>query len=126
TVEGIEFRSATVIAYKPDPGLWLDHHEAVIYRGPFSQVIDDEGNVFRRGVRSAVCRRSFELLTSDAYAEQFIGVTPKTEVSMQQAKPFDCDGEVLVRDPRITKGSILTLPQSTTGDEGCCGIEGCC
>ena len=39
TVEGIEFRSATVIAYKGKEGPCDDYNEAVIYRGPFTKVV---------------------------------------------------------------------------------------
>jgi len=58
TVEGIEFRSVTIIAYKPDPGPCLEQNQAVIYKGPFSKVEDDDGHVFYRGKAMAVCGRS--------------------------------------------------------------------
>ncbi|MDF1801177.1 MAG: methyltransferase domain-containing protein, partial [Planctomycetota bacterium] len=53
-VEGIEFRSMTVIAYKGKEGACYEHNEAVIYKGPWSEVRDDDGHVFRRGERTAV------------------------------------------------------------------------
>jgi hypothetical protein len=51
----------------------------VIYRGPFSKVYDDEGHVFFRGQRMAVCERSYNLLTGATYADQFIGIAPVQE-----------------------------------------------
>ena len=78
-VEGIEFRAVTITATKPQPVPCLDKGHAVIYKGLFSKVYDDEGHVFRRGQRMAVCERSYELLTSDVYNEQFIGIAPVQE-----------------------------------------------
>src|SRR5229473_2635786 len=43
TVEGIEFRSMTVAAYKGKEGPCWDQKHAVVYRGPFRQVEDDDG-----------------------------------------------------------------------------------
>ena len=33
----------------------------LIYRGPFREVVDDDGHVLRRGVRTAVCEKTFGL-----------------------------------------------------------------
>ncbi len=76
TVEEIEFRSVTITAVKPQDQACLDKGHAVIYRGPFSEVYDDEGHVFYRGQRMAVCERSYRLLTGDAYNGEFIGIEP--------------------------------------------------
>lgn len=80
-VEGIEFRSLTVTAYKPRIGdgetaAASDRRQAVIYRGPWRSVTDDEGQVFHRGARAAVDERSFAKLTSEPYAGQTISATP--------------------------------------------------
>jgi len=76
-VEGIEFRSVTLTAVKGAQGPSLDAGHAVIYRGPFASISDDEGNVFPRGARMAVCERTFKLLTTDpAYRDHFIGIAP--------------------------------------------------
>ena len=45
-VEGIEFRPVTITAVKPENEPCLDKGHAVIYRGPFSEVYDDEGHVY--------------------------------------------------------------------------------
>lgn len=122
TVEGIEFRSATVIAYKGKGGPCHDHNEAVIYRGPFKQVWDDDGHVFQRGQRTAVCRELFQLMSKPPYAEHFIPVTPRTEISAEKATAFDCRGGKS-RPPRVTKGSDYKL---TVLGGNCCDTEDCC
>ncbi len=75
-VEGIEFRSVTLTAVKGEGAACLDRGHAVIYRGPFASVTDDEGHVYPRGERMAVCERTFKLLTNGPYKEDFIGITP--------------------------------------------------
>ena len=42
-VEGIQFRSMTVRAYKGKEGPCRDHRQAVIYQGPWKTVEDDDG-----------------------------------------------------------------------------------
>lgn len=122
-VEGIEFRSMTVIAYKGKEGACYEHNEAVIYKGPWREVRDDDGHVFRRGERTAVCRKTFGIMTSAPYADQMLGVEPLVEVAADDAELFDCthDG---VRDPQTTKFGVKrenVLPGS------CCDpTEGCC
>ena len=51
TVEGIEFRSVTVEAFRGKAGPCWERNQAVIYRGPFREVLDDDGHRMRRGVR---------------------------------------------------------------------------
>lgn len=75
-VEGIEFRSATLTAVKPEGSACMDVGQAVIYKGPYTQVYDEEGHVFPRGERIAVCERTFRLLTTGPYRDDFIGISP--------------------------------------------------
>lgn len=49
TVRGIEFRSVTVRAFKGKQGACLDRNQAVVYKGPFRQVLDDDGHRMERG-----------------------------------------------------------------------------
>ncbi|MDH5180826.1 MAG: methyltransferase domain-containing protein [Gammaproteobacteria bacterium] len=77
-VEGIEFRSVTLTAVKGQPEACLDRGHAVIYRGPYASITDDEGHLFYRGERMAVCERSFKLLTSGVFKDDFIGIIPAT------------------------------------------------
>jgi ubiquinone/menaquinone biosynthesis C-methylase UbiE len=76
-VEGIEFRSVTLTAVKGAGTPCLDVGHAVIYRGPFASVTDDEGHVYFRGERMAVCERTYRLLTEQPpYRDHFVGIAP--------------------------------------------------
>jgi len=75
-VEGIEFRSVTITAIKGERTSALDKGHAVIYRGPFSFVRDDDGHEYPRGLRIAVSDQTFRILTNEPYGECFIGITP--------------------------------------------------
>lgn len=77
-VEGIQFRSIILTAVKSLGTECLDRGHAVIYRGPFREVTDDEGHVFPRGERMAVCERTYRFLMEGAYRDDFIGITPDT------------------------------------------------
>ena len=75
TVAGIEFRSVTLTAIKGG-GPCLDFGHAVMYRGPYASIVDDEGHVFPRGQRMAVCERTFRFLTEGPLKNDFIGTMP--------------------------------------------------
>ncbi len=117
TVEGIEFRSVTIEATKDDPSECLERRQAVIYKGPFKQVADDDGNVMERGKRYAVCDKTFRKLTSEPYAEAIYGVAPREEVPLEKADLFDCTKPVRLRMPAETKGLDFKL---TSSSESCC------
>lgn len=123
TIEGIEFRSLTLQAFKGKEGPCHDHKQAVIYNGPWKSVTDDDGHVLRRGVRTAVCEKTFEIYTSRPYGEQVTPVPPHQEVPAAAAPEFDCRKNA-VRSPSETKGKTFELTQLPTGD--CCGSDGCC
>lgn len=117
-VEGIEFRSVTVAAYKW-AGETLEKNQAVIYRGPFAQVEDERGNVYPRGVRIALSSRTFEALQREPYVGMFDFVEPHTPVA--EPEPFDC-GRPERRHPRESKGADFSLTQADTpAAGGCCG-----
>jgi SAM-dependent methyltransferase len=63
SVQGIEFRSLTARAWKGKQGPCWDRNQAVIYRGPWSEVRDDDGHVLRRGVPMAVCEKTWRLVS---------------------------------------------------------------
>jgi ubiquinone/menaquinone biosynthesis C-methylase UbiE len=104
TVQGIEFRSVTVAAWKGKQGPCFDHTQAVIYRGPFREVVDDDGHVLRRGVRTAVCEKTFRFLSSEPYRAHMDLVEPLVPVDAADARPFPCAKGAIVRSPRETKG----------------------
>ena len=117
TVEGIEFRSVTIEATKDDPSECLERRQAVIYKGPFKQVTDDDGNVMERGKRYAVCDKTFRKLVNEPYADAFYGIAPREEVPLDKAQLFDCSKPVRVRMPAETKGLDFKLTQS---GQSCC------
>ena len=116
TVEGIEFRSVTVRAWKGKQGPCWDHDQAVIYRGPWSEVKDDDGHTLRRGVPMAVCEKTFRLYTREPYARDLIPIEPRVPVDPAAARPFDCARDGL-RHPRETKGLEYS---ATTEATACC------
>ncbi len=121
-VEGVEFRSMTVLALKGDDGPCLERHQAVIYRGPFESVKDDDDHTYYRGKRMAVCDRTFQHLKRSAFADQFVFIEPADPVPLDDASYFDCNRDA-IRNPGVTKGGATSI--RTDADE-CCGGSNCC
>ncbi len=113
TVEGIEFRSVTLIATKPATNDLVDAGQAVLYRGPFLTVEDDLGNRFTRGDRTAVSKRTYELLTQGNYQTHFIGMQPETEID----RGCFCKPAGTLRPAAETKGGSHA---GGDGTSGCC------
>jgi arsenite methyltransferase len=123
-VEGIEFRSVTVLAFKGKQGPCLERNQALIYRGPFKQVEDDDGHLFPRGERIAVCDKTFHLLQQEPYAGLFEPVVPLNNICIENARPFDCRRSAR-RHPRETKGEDYKETSAVSDD--CRGSEtNCC
>jgi SAM-dependent methyltransferase len=120
TVQGIEFRSITVAAYKGKQGPCFEKNQAVVYKGPFSAAIDDDGHRYPRGERVAVCEKTFELLRRGPYADRMIFIEPR--VAAEEGVEFDCSRTTL-RHPRETKG--MDYKATTEAAGSCCGPE-CC
>ena len=122
TVDGIEFRSVTVTAQKGLEGPSYEANQAVIYRGPWRSVEDDDGHVLRRGERVAVCAKTFDLLTSEPYAEAILPIPPRVAIPAEKRQPFD-GRRTAPRHPRETKGADFRKTESGGGG---CGPEACC
>ena len=90
TVEGIEFRSVTIEAFKGKQGACFERNQAVIYRGPFKEVLDDDNHRMERGRRYAVCDKTYNLYRKAPYREFFEFVDPLVDIPLAEAKPFDC------------------------------------
>ncbi|MGE4159642.1 MAG: methyltransferase domain-containing protein [Planctomycetota bacterium] len=105
TIEGVEFRSLTVSAFKGKEGPCLERHQAVVYKGPWKEVRDDDGHSFKRGERMAVCDKTYQIMTSASgpYAGEMNAVPPSEDVPLEKAKNFECQRAAL-RHPRETKG----------------------
>ncbi|TWT61807.1 methyltransferase domain-containing protein [Rubinisphaera italica] len=76
TVQGIEFRSMTVCAYKPEIESGLDPSETVIYKGPWKEVVDDNGNRLIRGQRTTISENALDRYTKAPYEGDLISVDP--------------------------------------------------
>jgi arsenite methyltransferase len=136
TVEGIEFRSVTVAAFKGKEGPCWDQKHAVVYRGPFRQVEDDDGHVLKRGIRTAVCEKTYRIYSQEPYRPHFELIPPRILIPLEEASPFPCghgasqtlsEVEGLKRHPKETKGEdyrVTTEAKSCgTGDNtkgSCC------
>ncbi len=118
-VEGIEYRSATYLAYKGKQGECLEKNQALIYKGPWRHVQDDDGHVFRRGERSAVCEKTFHLLQKEPYQDQFIAIEPAIAVTEAILWP-DTDCGVRRRDPQETKQGKPKLTTDPSQRSTCC------
>ena len=122
TIEGIEFRAITVTAYKGKEGPCIERNQAVIYRGPWKQVIDDDGHTLERGARMALCDKTLKLYSQPPYAGQFILVPPREEIAVEDAGPFDCARDHK-RHPRETKGieyNVTKISDSICGPGSSC------
>ena len=123
TVEGIEFRAITVTAYKGKEGPCVERNQAVIYRGPWKQVVDDDDHVLPRSVRVAVCEKTFELYSKPPYQDQFVLIPPRQEVPRERAGVFDCSRDHK-RHPGETKGmeyNVTRMSKSVCGPgSNCC------
>jgi ubiquinone/menaquinone biosynthesis C-methylase UbiE len=122
TVEGIEFRSLTVEAFKGKEGPCWELHQAVVYKGPFKEVLDDDGHRMERGRRYAVCEKTFRLYGQAPYREHFDLVEPRQAIPLSEAEPFDC-ARTALRHPEETKGEGYT---ATTEAAACCEPGTCC
>ncbi|MEY2487636.1 MAG: arsenite methyltransferase [Verrucomicrobiota bacterium] len=122
TVNGIEFRSVTMEAFKGKQGQCFERNQAVIYRGPFKEVLDDDNHRMKRGVRYAVCDKTYNLYQKSPYRDFFEFVDPLTDIPLAGAKPFDCS-RTAQRHPKETKGHDH---QITTEASSCCDGGGSC
>src|SRR5262245_700840 len=123
TVEGIEFRAVTITAYKDKEGPCIERNQGVIYRGPWKQVVDDDGHTLEREARMAVCDKTFKLYSQRPYVGQFILVPPQKEVPLEAARVFYCARDHK-RHARETKGvefKVTQLSGSVCGPgSNCC------
>ncbi len=134
-VQGIEFRSVTVVAYKGKEGECWEKKQAVIYKGPWKEVRDDDQHVLKRGVRTAVCDKTFQIFSKEPYRSDVILVSPCKEIPQSKAKLFsvtrssadpsfggDCSRDV-ERNPKETKGQSYKaskVVKSSCMEGGCC------
>jgi len=123
TVRGIEFRSVTIEAFKGKQGECFERNQAVIYRGPFKDVLDDDNHRMERGRRYAVCDKTYNLYKKAPYREFFEFVDPIVDVPLAEAKPFNC-WHTALRHPKETKGQDYRLTSEPKSQ--CCDGGSCC
>lgn len=130
TVEGIEFRSMTVVAYKGKQGMCWDHNQSVVYRGPFKAALDDDGHTYPRGERMAVCKKTFDLLKGGPYADSFVFIEPREPIPAEDAKPFDCSPPAHVATAAtgwagLSAGAPRRDARQSKGQEYRATVDGC-
>lgn len=126
TIDGVEFRSLTVSAYKGKEGECWERNQAVIYKGPWKKVEDDDGHTYLRGERMAVCDKTHHILTnsSSPYQKDIISLPPYEEIPLEKAEVFNCRKQA-IRHPKETKGLDYQLTK-TNDDSDCCTPTDCC
>lgn len=125
-IQGIEFRSLTVRAFKGKEGNCLERKQAVIYKGPWKQVEDDDGHIYCRGERMAVCDKTYQILTNEnsPYHQDIIPVPPYQEIPLEEAQEFNCKTKA-IRHPQATKGATYDRTFLET-ELPCCSPRECC
>ncbi|MBI4547419.1 MAG: methyltransferase domain-containing protein [Ignavibacteriae bacterium] len=125
TIEGIEFRSVTIVAFKGKEGACLERNQAVIYKGPWKSVTDDDGHTLNRGQRMAVCDKTYHVYTNPngPYVGQAIGVEPYQQINLEGSSAFNCRKNAK-RHPRETKGMDYT--RTELAGSASCGSDECC
>jgi SAM-dependent methyltransferase len=112
-VDGIEFRSVTLTATLPQGSECMDRGHAVIYKGPYASITDDEDHVFYRGERMAVCERTFKFLTEGPMQDDFIGIQP---AQLWEPKNW-CAPAGTRRPASQTKGGVQRVAETISS---CC------
>jgi SAM-dependent methyltransferase len=125
-IDGIEFRSMTVRAFKGKQGPCWERNQAVVYKGPWKTVQDDDGHTLHRGQRMAVCDKTFHLYTdpNGPYAADMIALPAYTDIPLETATSFDCNRDTL-RHPRETKGLDYHITLTDNGS-ACCSPDTSC
>lgn len=118
-----EIRMCSVQAYKGKQGPCWELGQAVMYRGPWREVRDDDNHVYRRGERVAVCAKTYDLMMRAPYKGSFLGLRSVNEPPLAEAALFDCNTPAL-RDPKVTKGLLPFEGAQATAY--CSSVSGCC
>ncbi|MEC7500228.1 MAG: methyltransferase domain-containing protein [Planctomycetota bacterium] len=104
-VEGIEFRSVTVRAFKELTESDSACEHKVLYHGPWKTVVDENGQQYERGLRTNVSEKMFVMLSRSPYREQFSLISGKRD--QQSNAEHDA--------------SLTVLPP-----DNCCGSDSSC
>lgn len=118
-INGKEIRIHNFVAFKGKEGGCIERNQAVIYNGPWKEIRDDDGHIYPRGKRVAVCDKTFNILLKHPYKGQFTYINPYIEISLENAADFPCCAGILFRDPKVTKG--LAKMNYSSKSQDCCG-----
>ncbi|MDB5069169.1 MAG: putative methyltransferase [Candidatus Eremiobacteraeota bacterium] len=118
--DGVELRTFVVEAHRGKEGPCMERLQAAIYTGPWKKVFDDDGHVFERGVRTAVCEKTYAIVTREPYRSQMLGIEPYVPVAPDDPTEFSC--RPTVRTPSETKGLApkSAAPGGPAAGENCC------
>ena len=116
-VEGIEYRSMTVLAWKGDPGIEYDKNQAVMYKGPWKEVCDEQGRTFVRGKRMAVGDKTFAAMQKEPYKAHMELIEPLVAVS--DDVPLGCCS-FKERKPEETKRGAKKVTTDPSQSSSCC------
>jgi len=86
THNDVGMRETKIVAWKPEAtasGATCD----VIYRGPFQQLRDDQGNTYVRGLRTSISRETSAMLRQSPLAEHFVFIESEANAATCQIIP---------------------------------------
>ena len=69
---------------------WTPTGAAAFEPATWSPVLDDDGHLMERGLRYAVCDKTFHIYSREPYRGSFELISPRQEIQLGQAEPFDC------------------------------------
>ena len=124
-INSIEMRIFVLEAYKGKQGTCFDLGHAVIYKGPWQEVKDDDHHTYRRGERTAVCEKTFKILSNLPYSQDFFFLAPYSNSNKGEAPLFDCNTPG-IRDPKVTKGLKVISDTKTNCCQSSQGKSCCC
>jgi len=98
-VDGVPMRELRIVARKPGYRPTAASHRAV-YLGPLSQVVDDFGNVFRRGVMTPLNVHDWQALSKSTVSNSFKLLGPEPSTTAASC----CDASEAPVTARVTTG----------------------
>jgi len=121
-VDGVELRVFGVSAKTGTKGVCLEQGDAAIYLGPWAEIRDDDGHVYPRGVRIAVCAKTAAILEREPYAGSFEIIKAYDRPDLETAELFDCSRDA-IRPAAETKGRVALgaslAPGAACSDADC-------
>ena len=122
TVNGIDFRSVTVVAYKRAACVLSDSEGDIIYRGPFKHVVDENGQTYHRGIRTPVDQTTLQRLMLPPYEQAFYAAEPIPAATTTGREPQASGDEHSGRSE--SERPVFQISGNPAG--GCCGPDSSC